>query len=355
MTDLKAFFADIVARRASDVFFIAGLPPAYKVDGRLLRMDGERLIPAQTAELVDQLYEMTGGRSKQRLETLGEDDFAFSLPGLSRFRANVYRQRGSLAAVIRVITFALPDPEAIHIPAGVMGLSALASGLVLVTGPAGSGKTTTIACLIDRINRTREGHIITLEDPIEYLHRHQKSIVSQREIGEDTEGYVPALRAALRQAPDVILLGEMRDYETIRTAMTAAETGHLVISTMHTAGAVGAVDRVIDVFPPDQQGQVRLQLSMVLRAVVSQQLVQTAAGGILPAFELLRVNPAVSNLIRDSKVHQIGAVMQASRDEGMVTMDAELLRLCREGTVSPQEALRCSFDRAQMERKLQYA
>lgn len=351
MLELQGFFRQAVDRSASDVFFIAGMPPAYKVDGVLHREQVPPLMPAQTAELVEQLYTLADHRTDERLQRTGEDDFAFSMPGLSRFRANVYRQRGSLAAVIRIIAFDLPDPHALHIPDGVMGLSELRRGLLLVTGPAGSGKTTTLACLIDRINHTREGHIVTLEDPIEYLHRHARSIVSQREIGVDTEGYVSALRAALRQAPDVILLGEMRDYETIRTAMTAAETGHLVISTLHTTGAVNSIDRIIDAFPPTQQGQVRIQLSMVLRAVVSQQLVP-AADGARPAFEIMRVNTAVANLIRDAKLHQLGGVLQASSGEGMQTMDSDLLRLYREGMIASEDALRCSMDREQMQRRL---
>lgn len=353
MNNLEVFFRDIAEKRVSDAFFIAGLPPVCKLNGKFHHMEEKILMPEQTAVLVDQLYQMTGGRSREKLEQNGEDDFAFSLPGISRFRASVYRQRGSLAAVIRVIAFDLPDPETIHIPEDVMDLSQLTGGMLLVAGSAGSGKSTTIACLIDRINRTREGHIITLEDPVEYLHKHRKSIVSQREIGEDTSGYVPALRAALRQAPDVILLGEMRDYDTIRTAITAAETGHLVISTLHTTGAAGAVERIVDVFPPDQQDQVRLQLSMVLRAVVSQQLVKTESKGILPVFEVMRVNTAVSNLIRENRVHQLEAVMQSSREQGMYTMDSELLRLYREGIIGQEELMRCCSNREQIEKKLE--
>lgn len=350
MVELNALLHQVVACGASDVFLVAGLPPSYKVGGHLTHT-GERLMPDQTAEMIGKIYAL-GKREMRVLHEKGEDDFAFSVPGLSRFRVNVYRQRGSLAAVIRIITFDLPDPAAIHIPDSVMELSSLTRGLILVTGPAGSGKTTTLACLIDRINKTREGHIITLEDPIEYLHKHDRSIVSQREIGMDTEGYVPALRAALRQAPDVILLGEMRDYETIRTAMTAAETGHLVISTLHTAGAANSIDRIIDAFPAAQQNQVRIQLSMVLRAVVSQQLIPMKTGGVIPAAEVLRVNPAVANLIRDAKIHQIGAVMQASAGAGMQTMDNELLRLCKADVITAENAVQYCFNREQMSKKL---
>lgn len=349
--DLTEFFKNVVEKHASDAFFVAGMPPAYKLDGVLCRHTETRLMPADTAAIVAEIYNMAQNRPMARLERTGEDDFAFSVPGMSRFRANVYRQRGSLAAVVRIITFDLPDPGTLHIPDEVMALADLAHGLMLVTGPAGSGKTTTLACLIDRINSTREGHIVTLEDPIEYLHHHKKSIVSQREIGVDTEGYVPALRAALRQAPDVILLGEMRDYETIRTAMTAAETGHLVISTLHTTGAANAIDRIVDAFPPAQQAQVRIQLSMVLRAVVSQQLVQ-GDHRVEPAFEIMRVNPAVSNLIRDAKQHQLGAVLQSSAAEGMRTMDGDLLRLFRAGVITAENALHCSMDREQMTKRL---
>ena len=232
----------------------------------------------------------------KKIQEDGDDDFSFALPKLSRFRANVFRQRGSLAAIIRIITFNLPDYEQLHLPRTIIDVAKMTKGMVLVTGPAGSGKSTTLACIINEINRTRNAHVITLEDPIEYLHRHDRSVVSQREIGTDTESYVSGLRAALRQAPDVILLGEMRDYETIKTAMTAAETGHLVISTLHTIGAANTIDRIIDSFPPEQQQQIRVQISMVMEGVISQQLIPALNGGVHPAFEIMFCNNAIRNM-----------------------------------------------------------
>lgn len=346
------FFRKALEQKASDLFCIAGLPLTYKVGSQQFR-EGERMMPDDTEAFINELYVLASNRPKTRLIETGEDDFSFSIAGMSRFRVNVYRQRDSLAAVIRIITFTLPKPEEIGIPSQVMDLAAFTRGLVLVTGPAGSGKSTTQACMIDQINQTRSGHIITLEDPIEYLHRHSKSIVSQREVGVDTTGYIPALRAALRQAPDVILLGEMRDHETIQVAMTAAETGHLVISTLHTTGAANTVDRIIDAFPPNQQGQIRIQLSMTLRAVVSQQLVPGVDGAVLPAFEIMRVNTAISNLIREAKIQQIDAVIQASAAEGMQTMDGTLLKLYRAGKITKETALHHGINREQLQKRLE--
>jgi twitching motility protein PilT len=345
------FFHKALEQKASDLFCIAGLPLTYKVGNQQFR-EGERMMPDDTEAFINELYVLASNRPRTRLDETGEDDFSFSIPGMSRFRVNVYRQRDSLAAVIRIITFTLPKPEEIGIPSQVMDLASFTRGLVLVTGPAGSGKSTTQACMIDQINQTRSGHIITLEDPIEYLHRHSKSIVSQREVGVDTTGYIPALRAALRQAPDVILLGEMRDHETIQVAMTAAETGHLVISTLHTTGAANTVDRIIDAFPPNQQGQIRIQLSMTLRAVVSQQLVPGVDGSVLPAFEVMRVNTAISNLIREAKIQQIDAVIQSSAAEGMQTMDGTLLKLYHAGKITKETALHYGINREQLQKRL---
>ena len=272
----------------------------------------------------------------------GDDDFSFSVGGLARFRVNTYRQRGSLAAVVRVVAFGIPDWQDLHIPPQVMELANLTDGMVLVTGTAGSGKSTTQACIIDRINQNRSGHIITLEDPIEYLHRNNKSIVSQREIAIDTEDYLSALRACLRQAPDVILLGEMRDYETIRTAMTAAETGHLLIATLHTKGAVNTVDRIVDSFPSGQQDQIRAQLSMVLRTVVSQQLMPSTDGGMVPAYEIMHVNDAIRNMIRENKSSQIDAAITSGASEGMISMDISICELYKAGKITADTALECS-------------
>ena len=282
----------------------------------------------------------------------GDDDFSFAVPGVSRFRANIFRQRGSLAGVIRVVRFELPDAGALHLPREIVDISRMTKGMVLVTGPAGSGKSTTLACIIDAINEAREAHVITLEDPIEYLHRHKKSVVTQREIATDTGSYVTGLRASLRQAPDVILLGEMRDYETISIAMTAAETGHLILSTLHTIGAANTIDRVIDAFPPAQQQQIRTQLSMVLNAVISQQLVPTVDGGVQPVFEIMFLNNAIRNMIRESKIHQIDGIIATSQEEGMVSMDNSLIRLFRQGTITKETAVTYSSNGELMERKL---
>ena len=345
------FLRAAVEEGASDLFVIAGLPFSMKCNGTLLRRDENRLSPEDTASFIDGIYELAH-REKGAAFSRGDDDFSFSLPGVSRFRASVYQQRGTLAAVIRIVRFELPDPAQLGIPGGVLSLADRTRGLVLVTGPAGSGKSTTLACIIDRINTARSAHIITLEDPLEYLHRHRKSIVSQREISTDTESYVTALRASLRQAPDVILLGEMRDHETIGVAMTAAETGHLVLSTLHTVGAANAIDRVVDAFPPNQQGQVRVQLAQVLQAVVSQQLIPTVDGGLVPAFEILLANDAVRNMIRESKVHQIGGVIYSSSSQGMCDMDSSILRLFSDGVISRENALLYSTNPDALARKL---
>lgn len=346
------FFNKALALNASDIFCVAGLPICYKTNNRIVRDETGVMMPENTMDFIRQIYTLSNNRDMEYVLKHGEDDFSFSIPGLSRFRVNIYKQRNSLAAVIRVITFSLPDPDSIGIPENVMSLAKLTNGLFIVTGPAGSGKSTTLACIIDAINSTRNDHIITLEDPIEYPHRHKKSIVSQREIGIDTESFVVALRASLRQAPDVILLGEMRDFETIRTAMTAAETGHLVISTLHTTGAANTVDRVIDAFPPNQQQQIRIQLSMVLKAVVSQQLVKSTSGELVPAFEVMRVNTAISNMIRDSKIHQIDSVILSSAQEGMNSMDSSLIGLYQSGKISLDTAVYHSTNREQMQKRL---
>ena len=338
-TDIRHLLEKAVNEGASDIFVVAGLPITWRVNGRIHHMDGEKLMPSQTEEYVQEIYSLAGGRDMERLTGQGDDDFSFALPGLSRFRVNAYKQRGSLSVVVRVITFDLPDPEDIDIPARIIEFGNLAKGLVLVTGPAGSGKSTTLACVVNNINNTQEKHIITLEDPIEYLHRHNRSIVSQREINLDTDNYVTALRASLRQSPDVILLGEMRDYETIEVAMTAAETGHLVISTLHTIGAANTIDRIIDVFPANQQRQIAVQLSMVLQAVVSQQLVPGVDGSLVPAFEIMTVNPAIRNMIRENKVPQIDGILYSSSKPELISMDSSLLRLYREKRITAEMAL----------------
>lgn len=337
--DLKEILCSAVEDMVSDVFIVAGMPVAFRKNNVVQRTDGKRLLPPDTELLISQIYELAENRDMTCLQERGDDDFSFSIPGVSRFRVNAYRQRGALSAVIRIISFSLPEPKEIGLPETILRLGDERKGMVLVTGPAGSGKSTTLACIIDRINRTRQEHIITLEDPIEYLHRHDKSIVSQREIGVDSQSYVSALRAALRQSPDVILLGEMRDYETINVSMTAAETGHLLFSTLHTIGAANTIDRIIDVFPADQQRQIAVQLSMVLNAVISQQLVPAVDGTVVPAFEIMTVTPAIRNMIRDNKIHQIDAVIASAVREDMISMDTSLLQLFKAGRITRETAL----------------
>lgn len=309
-------------------------------------------MPDETEHMIRDIYKLADSRDMKRFLKTGDDDFSFAIPGLSRFRVSTYMQRGSMAAVIRIITFELPRPEMLGIPDQLIRLGDLNKGLVLVTGPAGSGKSTTLACLIDDINTHQEKHIITLEDPLEFLHRHKKSIVSQREINSDTDSYISALRASLRQSPDVILLGEMRDFETISVAMTAAETGHLVFSTLHTLGAANTINRIIDVFPPNQQRQITVQLSSVLQAVVSQQLVPSIDGGQVPAFELMTVTPAIRNMIRENKIHQIDGLIYSSSSDAMFSMDSSLLKLYKSGKISEEEALSHASNPDMLKRKL---
>lgn len=349
--EISEILHEAVKREASDIFLIAGLPLTYKVNGRQYR-EGNPMSPDDTAALIRAIYTLCGRTQEILKQNDRDDDFSFSIHDLGRFRANVLHQRGTLAAVLRVIQFGLPDPAALGIPEAVMAAAKNRKGLVLVTGPAGSGKSTTLACLIDAINREREGHIITMEDPIEYIHRHRKCIVTQREIGVDAPTYVSALRSALRESPDVILLGEMRDYETIEVAMTAAETGELLFSTLHTVGAANTVDRIIDVFPADEQHQIRLQLSMVLQAVISQQLVPTADGGQTVAFEIMTATPAIRNLIREAKSYQIDAAIQSGAADGMCTMDSSLCRLYTQKRITRETALAYSVHYETMEKKL---
>lgn len=348
---IPEYLSYATTNHASDIFIIAGRPLSFKIDGKLTS-HGERLVPDDTENLLRHIYQMANGRNFDHFLDTGDDDFSFSIPGLSRFRVNTYRQRGSLAAVIRVIAFELPDPDVLNIPEDVMSAADFSKGMVLVTGPAGSGKSTTLACIIDRINHSREGHIITLEDPLEYLHRHDKCIVSQREICTDTESYLVSLRATLRQSPDVILLGEMRDYETIQTAMTAAETGHLVLSSLHTTGAANTIGRIVDVFEPAQQRQISIQLSMVLQAVISQQLVPDVNGHTIPVFEVMRLNPAIRNMIRDNKVHQIDGVIASSAHEHMRSMDQSLLELYKQKKITKETALNFASNADMLKRKL---
>ncbi len=351
--ELNEILRTAVEKKASDILFITGLPVSLKIGEAIIRMNDGRLSPEDTERLVRQVYGFANRPFNKVLSEQGDDDFSFSVTQLSRFRVNAFRQRGSYSAVVRVLSFELPDRISLGIPDAVIKLSERNKGLVLVTGPAGSGKSTTLACMVDHINKTRSAHIITVEDPIEYLHKHGRSVVTQRELNVDTLSYDTALRAAMRQAPNVILLGEMRDYETMRAALTAAETGHLVISTLHTTGTANTIDRIIDAFPSSQQAQVRIQLSMILQGVVSQQLIPKIGNGVAPAFEIMIVNSAIRNMIREGKTHQIDSVIYAGRGEGMITMDASICELVEKGRISIQNAEIFSINPEQLLRKLQ--
>ncbi len=351
MSHLKKYLEQAVADQASDIFLVSGAPVSEKKEGNLKPIGDIRLLPPDTKELISELYELADRSMNSYLST-GDDDFSFTISGLARFRVNAYKQRNSLAAVVRIVSFDIPNWEELHIPPQVMELANTTHGMILVTGTAGSGKTTTQACIIDRINHTRGCHIITLEDPIEFLHRNNRSIVSQREIAIDTVDYLSALRACLRQAPDVVLLGEMRDAETIHTAITAAETGHTVIATLHTNGAVNAIDRVIDCFSSSQQAQIRIQLASVLRTVVSQKMLPDKNGNMIAAFEIMHVNNAIRSMIRDNKNHQIENAIIAGKTEGMISMDQSILELYREGMITKETALNHADHQEQLQRLL---
>lgn len=335
---------------ASDVHLTVGIPPKMRVFGNLITMDYPRMMPADTLDVV---VSIMSEEQRNRFEERGEYDLSFSLPNCGRYRVNVYKQRGSIALAFRLVGTTVPSPEELGVPESVVDLYQRKRGLILVTGPTGSGKSTTLAAIIDKVNNNRDAHIITLEDPIEYLHMHKLSMVNQREIGMDTENYANALRAALREDPDVILVGEMRDFETISVAITAAETGHLVLSTLHTIGAASTVDRIIDVFPPHQQQQIRVQLANVLEAVISQQLIPTINGkGRVAAFEVMHANHAVRNLIREGKSHQLASVMQTNRKIGMITMDDAILALYMEGKIDRELAIQFAQDPDGLEQKI---
>ncbi|NBH83424.1 type IV pilus twitching motility protein PilT [bacterium C-53] len=348
---IEEILSQATRRGTSDVHFSVGRPVMIRVDGQLMPLNEDILKPADVEAYIMPLLDE---RKKQTLLEHGEIDFAYSLQGTGRFRLNVFRQRGTFAAALRLLPFTIPTPQELKIPNAVLEMTSKKRGLVLVTGPTGSGKSTTLASLINVINETYPAHVITLEDPIEYLHKSKLSIVNQREIGLDTLSYTQALRAALRQDPDVILLGELRDLDTISTAVTAAETGHLVFSTLHTIGAASTIDRIVDVFPPHQQEQVRIQLATVLECVVSQQLIPTddVEGGRCAAFEVMVANPAIRNLIREGKTFQIASMMQTGRKRGMITMDDALYELFVLGRISAEKALEFAQDYSYMSRKV---
>jgi twitching motility protein PilT len=335
--DFADLLMEVVHRRASDLHLTSGAHPTVRVRGKLSPLENyPKLSSTDTREII---YSILTGDQRQRLETDWQLDFAYSIPGHARFRVNAYFQRGALGAAFRLIPFSLTSIDELGLPSVVHDFTRKPRGFVLVTGPTGSGKSTSLAAMIDSINSTREEHIMTIEDPIEFLHGHKKCIVNQRELGSDAHSFSDALRAALREDPDVILVGEMRDLETISTALTAAETGHLVFATLHTQDAAQTIDRVIDVFPSHQQGQVRVQLSVALQGVMTQQLLPNADGsGRVVATEILVPTPAVRNLIREGKTHQIYSVMQTGSAVGMQTMDASLATLVRQGKISQKLA-----------------
>ncbi len=317
---------------ASDIHVTVGRPITLRINGELVSIDDYVLTPEDTRKMV---REALSDSLWAQLEENGEIDSSYSLPGVGRYRINAFKQRGSYGMVLRIIPLVIPSMEALGLPKVVEELARLRRGMVLVTGPTGSGKSTTLATMVNQINHERNCHVLTLEDPIEYLHKHQEALVTQREVGSDTGNFANALRAALRQDPDVILVGEMRDLETISIALTAAETGHLVFSTLHTSGATKTIDRIIDVFPPHQQHQVRVQLSSVIQGIISQQLLPKADGvGRVAAFEVMIATPAIRNLIREDKIHQIDTSIQTGASHKMQTMDNSLIELYRRGDIT---------------------
>jgi twitching motility protein PilT len=341
---------DAQQRKASDLHITVGISPKCRINGELVDMGYDILTPEATESII---MPMIPDRLKGTLMSNGEVDFSYSITGIGRYRANVFKQRGSYALVVRIINLTIPAPESLGLPPSITDLTNKKRGLVLVTGPTGSGKSTTLASLIDLINVNSNRHIVTLEDPIEYIHKHKKSIVNQREIGIDSLSFANALRMVLREDPDVILVGEMRDLETIEIAITAAETGHLVLSTLHTVGAASTVDRMIDVFPPHQQQQIRIQLSAVLEAVISQQLIPTIEGqGRVAAFEIMHSIPSIRNLIREGKSHQLTSFIQTNKRLGMQTMDDAIYNLYFQRKISAEQAYAFAQDMDAMERKV---
>lgn len=347
---LISFFKDAVAFKASDIHISPNSPLILRINGKLIPYNNEILAPEDTQEIIKLI---TPNEKLEVLQSLGETDFAYSIENLTRFRVNAYKEYSGYAVAMRLINSQPPDVNDFNIPASIVEFSKLQRGFVIITGPTGSGKSTTLAALLNEINKNRSAHIITLEDPIEFIHSNKKSIFHQREIGSDSKSYNTALRASLRQDPDVILIGEMRDHETISTALTTAETGHLVFSTLHTLGACKSIDRIVDVFPPHQQNQIRFQLAATLEGVVSIQLVPHISGrSVVAAYEVMKVTPAIRNLIREGKNHQIVTQMQTGKALGMQTLDSSLLRLAKTGEISKENALLYCIDKASMQKEL---
>src|ERR687896_734790 len=348
--DFAEVLLQVMEREASDLHLTSGAPPMIRHHGKLHALEYPNLTPQLCREVI---YSILTNDQRQRLETDWQIDFAYSIPGRARFRVNAYFQRASIGAAFRLIPHEMPALGDLGLPSTLEDFTKKPRGFVLVTGPTGSGKSTTLAAMLDLINETRHEHILTIEDPIEFLHRHKSCIVNQRELGADAKGFGPALKAALRQDPDVILVGEMRDLETMSTALTAAETGHLVFATLHTQDTAQTVDRIVDSFPPAQQHQVRVQLSIALQGIVTQQLLPTADGkGRVCATEVLVPTPGVRNLIREGKTHQIYSALQTGASHGMQTMDASLVDLVRQGKITTQLAERRSSTPAELKRLL---
>ena len=331
-----------VERKASDIHLTVGLPPMVRVDGELVPLPYEVMQPQHTRRMI---YETLADDNIQKFENTHELDFGYAVKNLARFRFNVYMQRGSVAGALRMIPNEIPSFESLRLPQVIREVSKRHSGLILVTGPTGSGKSTTIAAMIDDINGVRSAHIMTIEDPIEYVHKHKKCMVNQREMHSDTYSFHNSLRAVLREDPDIILVGELRDLETIEAALTLAETGHLVFGTLHTRNAPATIDRIVDVFPSDQQEQIRVLLGNTLEAVVSQQLIPKLGGGRSASLEIMLGTPAIKNLIREGKTHQMYSVIETSSNVGMMTMDRSLADLFRQGYVSYEECLHRAVDK----------
>lgn len=339
-----------VEKKGSDLHIVVGMPPCIRIDGDIVKQD---LPPMTPADVENMLMQVLSDKNKRDLHDNLELDISYSVPKCARFRGNVIVQRGTLAAVFRAIPFEIPTLDKLGLPADVRRLCSLPRGLILVTGPTGSGKSTTLAAMINHMNTNYEYNIVTIEDPIEFLHSHKRSIVRQRELGGDTLSFNNALRTVLRHDPDVIMIGEMRDPESISIALTAAETGHLVLSTLHTQTAPLTISRIIDSFPSEQQNQIRSQLSNTLRAVISQQLMPRLGGGRVSAVEYMVDTPAIRNMIREGKDHQIYSTMQTAQKEGMQTMDQALLKLLREQKISRESVLENCVERAEILRQMQ--
>ncbi len=338
MATLYDLLKVMIEKEASDLHITTGSPPRVRIDGKLVLLDHPQLTPAETKELC---YSVLTDAQKHKFEESNELDLSFGVKGLSRFRANIFMQRGAVAGAFRTIPFQIKTFQELGLPEIVNDLIKKPRGLILVTGPTGSGKSTTLATMVDRINSERQGHIITVEDPIEYIHNHKKCLVNQREVNADTSSFKTALKYVLRQDPNVVLIGEMRDLETIEAALTVSETGHLTLATLHTNSAVQTINRIIDVFPPHQQEQIRTQLSFVLEGILAQQLIVRKSGqGRVLAIELLVPNPAIRNLIREDKVHQIYSMMQTGQSRfGMQTMNQSLFDLYTRGLLSYEDAI----------------